>query len=254
MTDFLVYLVEPSQSALYRIILASTLRRNPRPSIFPAKTPRKVIARSSRGDRVSSTYKDHRELTNVTGAVRSVCLSSQIAPCSSIALNHIFQNIETPELASRESLLCRTLASQGGGPHKMTLLAQPSRSYAGVEHDLNGVGAIGTVPYGSRKLEGGFKTYRPRSSHLFCRACLADLPSNRRWSSQASCRVRSTSQQLSPASSTGFQPLLERPQRSGRSRTKGRTGPHPSGRLQVHLFRYRWGLQQHRWSEPTKSD
>ncbi|KAK8861673.1 hypothetical protein IAR55_002496 [Kwoniella newhampshirensis] len=49
----------------------------------------------------------------------------------------------------------------------MAILAKPSRSYANVEHDADGLGAVGTGPYtadskkSSKKSEGGFKTYRP---------------------------------------------------------------------------------------------
>nr|XP_018264832.1 uncharacterized protein I303_03012 [Kwoniella dejecticola CBS 10117]OBR86990.1 hypothetical protein I303_03012 [Kwoniella dejecticola CBS 10117] len=57
----------------------------------------------------------------------------------------------------------------------MTLLAKPSRSYANVDHDPDGLSGVGNAPYGSSststtkkllkrdtsKVEGGFKTYRP---------------------------------------------------------------------------------------------
>ncbi|WWC96867.1 hypothetical protein V866_003742 [Kwoniella sp. B9012] len=60
----------------------------------------------------------------------------------------------------------------------MTLLAKPSRSYANVDYDPNGLSAVGNAPYGSssststskkllkkdkdpNRVEGGFKTYRP---------------------------------------------------------------------------------------------
>ncbi|WWC68525.1 uncharacterized protein I206_102454 [Kwoniella pini CBS 10737] len=57
----------------------------------------------------------------------------------------------------------------------MTLLAKPSRSYANVDHDPDGLSGIGSGAYGSsststskkllkkdtNKVEGGFKTYRP---------------------------------------------------------------------------------------------
>ncbi|WWD16405.1 hypothetical protein CI109_100831 [Kwoniella shandongensis] len=50
----------------------------------------------------------------------------------------------------------------------MAILAKPSRSYANVEHSADGLGAVGTGPYtaesskkSSKKVDGGFKTYRP---------------------------------------------------------------------------------------------
>ncbi|WWC88041.1 uncharacterized protein L201_002944 [Kwoniella dendrophila CBS 6074] len=57
----------------------------------------------------------------------------------------------------------------------MTLLAKPSRSYANVDHNPDGLSGVGNTPYGSSststtrkllkkdtsKVEGGFKTYRP---------------------------------------------------------------------------------------------
>ncbi|ORY29799.1 hypothetical protein BCR39DRAFT_531076 [Naematelia encephala] len=41
------------------------------------------------------------------------------------------------------------------------LSSRPSRSYADVDHDANGLSPVGALPYGTRKIEGGFKTYRP---------------------------------------------------------------------------------------------
>jgi hypothetical protein len=52
----------------------------------------------------------------------------------------------------------------------MAILAKPSRSYANVDHDPEGLSGAGSNPY-SRK--DGFKTYRP--CEWPCLACFAIL-------------------------------------------------------------------------------
>jgi hypothetical protein len=41
------------------------------------------------------------------------------------------------------------------------LSGRPSRSYANVEHNAEGLSAVGSAPFSNKKMEGGFKTYRP---------------------------------------------------------------------------------------------
>ncbi|KAL0242133.1 hypothetical protein I308_105762 [Cryptococcus tetragattii IND107] len=65
----------------------------------------------------------------------------------------------------------------------MTLLSKPSRSYANVEHDAEGLSAVGSGPYSStqqgKKLSkkgDGFKTYRPPISETHLRRSLGYDP------------------------------------------------------------------------------
>jgi hypothetical protein len=41
------------------------------------------------------------------------------------------------------------------------LSGRPSRSYANVEHNSEGLSAVGSAPFTNKKMGGGFKTYRP---------------------------------------------------------------------------------------------
>lgn len=43
------------------------------------------------------------------------------------------------------------------------MFGRPSRSYAAVDHDADGLSSVTSKkPYGAKRVEGGFKTYRPR--------------------------------------------------------------------------------------------
>ncbi|EIW66435.1 hypothetical protein TREMEDRAFT_70072 [Tremella mesenterica DSM 1558] len=47
----------------------------------------------------------------------------------------------------------------------MSFLSRPSRSYANVQHNADGLSAVGTAPYSApvpNRVQGGFKTYRPQ--------------------------------------------------------------------------------------------